>query len=204
MTDLTQATFQGLPDHPGVTADSPPPRLAVIGVGNTLMGDDGIGIEIAEGLDPRALGEDVELVIGGTAGMALVRYFLTCEMVIFLDAIAAESRPGEIFRFHPDEAGVTSLRSNNIHGMGVGYLLTSARMLGIEPHVVVLAVQVGDVRPNDCQLTPEVAASAGRVRELVLEEIELWRHKQAASKASAMTVDAGHMQTSDDTAVRNG
>ena len=46
--------------------------VAVIGVGNTLMGDDGIGIDIADGLDPEALGDDVELVIGGTAAVTLV------------------------------------------------------------------------------------------------------------------------------------
>lgn len=166
------------PAHSGTQprpADPPSPPVAVIGVGNTLMGDDGVGIEIVEGLNRQELGNDVELVYGGTAGMALVRYFLECELVIVLDAIDAGGEPGEIFRFHPDAAGVTGLRSNNIHGMGVGYLLTSARLRGSEPEVVVLAVQVADVRPNDCRLSPAVATAAARVRGLVGEEVSLWR-----------------------------
>ncbi|MCL6093458.1 MAG: hydrogenase maturation protease [Actinomycetota bacterium] len=154
------------------------PPVAVIGVGNTLMGDDGVGISIIESLSQKPLGDDVELVYGGTAGMALMRYFLECDLVIVIDAIDAGAEPGAIFRFHPDEAGVTTLRSNNIHGMGVGYLLTSARMRGIEPEVVVLAVQVGDVRPNDCQLTPEVAAAAARVQKLVTGEVRHWRRNR--------------------------
>ena len=153
------------------------PPVAVIGVGNTLMGDDGVGIDILESLSRDEVGDDVELVHGGTAGMALMRYFLECELVIVLDGIDAAAEPGEVFRFHPDAAGVTGLRSNNIHGMGVGYLLTSARLRGIAPRVVVLAVQVGDVRPHDRRLTPPVAAAAARVRELVIEEVRLWRRK---------------------------
>ncbi len=98
--------------------------------------------------------------------------------MIVLDAIATEAEPGDIFRFHPDEAGITKLRSNNIHGMGLGYLLTTARMKGCEPDVVVLAVQVGDVSPSADCLSPDVAAALPRVRELVFEEVEVWRARR--------------------------
>ncbi|MCL6106980.1 MAG: hydrogenase maturation protease [Actinobacteria bacterium] len=152
-------------------------QVAVIGFGNVFMGDDGVGVEVVEKLEAGNIDREVEFVIGGAASMANIRYFLKSRLVIVVDAIAAGARPGDIFRFHPDEAGVTGLRSNNIHGMGVGYLLTTARLRGACPEVIIFGIQVGDVRPNDRQLTPAVAAAAGRVQALVLEEIRSW-HKQ--------------------------
>jgi hydrogenase maturation protease len=148
-----------------------PARTAIVGVGNTLMGDDGVGVQVARSLlGEGPLPDGVEVVLGETAGMALLPYFRECRSVIFVDAIDAGAEPGAVFRFDPDEAGVTRLRSNNIHGMGVGYLLTTARWTGADPEVVVLAVQVGDVRPVPDTLTPEVAAVVPEVARMAREE----------------------------------
>jgi len=155
----------------------------VLGVGNTLMGDDGFGISVVEGLDAKSFGQTaagsesapsgahVRIESGGTAGMALLRHFLESDTVIVIDALAAGAEPGAIFRFHPDEAGVMNLRSNNIHGMGVPHLVTNARLKGADPEVLVFAVQVESVNPRDGELSPAVAASVGRVREMVTEEV---------------------------------
>lgn len=147
------------------------PSITIIGVGNTLMGDDGFGILVVEGLDAPALGPGVAVIAGDTAGMALLKHFLSSDAVIVIDAIAAEAEPGAIFRFHPDEANVLNLRTNNIHGMGVPHLVTNARLKGANPEVIVFAVQVQSVTPRDRELSPPVAATIERVRELVTEEV---------------------------------
>lgn len=150
-----------------------PRRVAVLGIGNTLMRDDGVGVEVARRLIAGGgLPEGCEVVLGETAGMGLVRYFREFDGVVFVDAIDAGDEPGSVFSFHPDDAGVTSLRSNSIHGMGVGYLLTCARMTGANPDVVVVAIQVGDVRPVPDTLSAEVASVVPRVVEIVCEEVE--------------------------------
>ncbi|MHB8792941.1 MAG: hydrogenase maturation protease [Thermoleophilia bacterium] len=140
-------------------------------MGNTLMGDDGFGVFVVEGLEADALGPNVKVTTGGTAGMALLKHFLESDTVIVVDAMAADAEPGAIFRFDPDEAGVMNLRTNNIHGMGVPHLITTARLKGSDPEVIVLAVQVASVVPRDRELSPPVAAAVGRVRELVAEEV---------------------------------
>ncbi len=68
---------------------------------------------------------------------------------------------------------MTSLRSNNIHGMGVPHLVANARLSGADPDVVVYAVQVGDVRPRPDQLTPAVAAAVPAVVAMIREDIAL-------------------------------
>ncbi|HEY3374764.1 MAG TPA: hydrogenase maturation protease [Candidatus Aquicultor sp.] len=152
------------------------PKISVIGIGNMLMGDDGIGIAVAEALLPVLSSHGVNVVTGGTAGMGLIRHFLESDVVIVIDAIDAGNgvAPGTMFKFDPDEAGITNLRSTNTHGMGVSYLITNTRLMGVSPKVVVFGIQVGDVRENDCILTEPVAASMNRVCELVLEELEVF------------------------------
>lgn len=149
------------------------PRVAVVGVGNTLMGDDGVGILIMEKLQSSVASPNVEVIASPTADLGLIKFFRGYDLTIVVDALHVEgAKPGDIFRFNPDEAGVTDLRSNNIHGMGVSYLVTCARMLGADPNVIVYGIQVEDVRQNDYTLTRPVAKSAARVQELIVEELQ--------------------------------
>ncbi|MFA5801658.1 MAG: hydrogenase maturation protease [Thermoleophilia bacterium] len=155
----------------GGGAEGAAPSVTILGVGNTLMGDDGLGIFVVEELDAQALGPNVNVVIGNTAGMGLLKHFLDSDVVMVIDAIDASAEPGAIFRFNPDEADVMNLRSNNIHGMGVPHLVTNARLLGADPEVIVFAVQVASVIPDDRRLSPSVEAAVRRVCELVAEEV---------------------------------
>jgi hydrogenase maturation protease len=145
----------------------------VLGIGNEAMGDDAVGVVVAREQAARAPRLPAEVVEGGMAGMGLIRHFLTPGTVIVIDAIDTGAEPGDIFRFDPDEAGVTALRCNNIHGMGVPHLVANARLMGARPNVVVYAVQVGDVNPNAETLSQPVRDAATRVVEMVAEEVEL-------------------------------
>jgi len=150
-----------------------PGRIVVLGVGNPLMCDDGVGVAVAARLDASGLlPAEVEVVCAETAGMGLVRHFREGDAVVFVDAIDAGETPGTVFRFSPDDAGVTSLRSNNIHGMGIGHLLTCARMAGADPEVVCVGVQVGDVHAEPDTLTREVADAVPVAVDVIVREVE--------------------------------
>ena len=146
-------------------------KITVLGVGNTLMGDDGVGVAIARELLAELADTSVNVVLGETAGMGLIRHFRESDVVIVIDAVAAEAEAGSIFRFNADEAGIVHLRSNNIHGMGVPHLISNARLTGADPEVIVFGIQVGDVRPRDAILTKHVAEAVPRVRKLVKDEL---------------------------------
>ena len=66
---------------------------------------------------------------------------------------------------------MTSLRSNNIHGMGVPHLVANARLTGADPEVIVYAVQVADVRPRPDRLSPAVAAAVPDVVAMIRADI---------------------------------
>jgi hydrogenase maturation protease len=161
------------------------------------MGDDGVGVAVVRRLleqsghdvtplhggpvaagvgrhIPDAFGPGLDAVLGETAGLGLIKHFREADAVIVVDALDASGQgaePGQVFRFGPDEAGVVSLRSNNIHGMGVPHLVANARLVGADPEVVIFAVQVGDVRPNADTLSPAVAGALPAVAAMVAEEI---------------------------------
>lgn len=147
-------------------------ETTIIGIGNTLMGDDGVGVVVARALASGELPPDVTVVQRANAEMGLMRYFTGSEQIIVIDAIDTGTEPGAIFRFDPDVTGVTALRSNNIHGMGVGFLLTNARLQGARPSVVVYGIQVGDIRPRPDSLSAEVERASGAVVTMIRQELE--------------------------------
>jgi hydrogenase maturation protease len=151
-------------------------RISVIGVGNQLMGDDGVGVRIAEELcDQWPDTPAVEVVCGGVAGMALMPAVLDADDIVFVDALAVDAEPGAIFRFDPDEAGITGLRSTTSHGMGIPYLITNARMQGHFPSFLVYAVQIGDIMAGPDTLSPRVEAAVPRVASMIAEDVARMR-----------------------------
>lgn len=152
--------------------------VAVIGIGNTLMGDDGFGVQVAEKL--HELLPDVPVTTGHMAGLGLMRDVLSADKVIFIDALAADGEPGTMYRMDPDEAGITKLRSTTSHGMGIPYLITNARLTGHFPEFVVYAVQIGDIMCGPDTLTPEVERAVPEVVSMIAEEI---KETLAASRA---------------------
>ena len=153
-----------------------PPRpevapVTVVCLGNTLMADDGIGAATARELRDGGVPPGCVLDVRMYADMSLVGILRASSAVVVVDAIDAGSDPGAIFRFTPDQAGITEMRSHNTHGMGLGYAVSSARMLGVDPPVVVFGVQVGDVRPLPDTLSPAVEAAVPEVASLVREEV---------------------------------
>ena len=150
--------------------------VRVLGIGNTLMGDDGVGVVVARCLAD-LLPDDVTVVIGETAGMALEPHFEVADAIVVIDAIDAGEQPGAVYRFTPDEVGATQLRSNTVHGIGLPYLVTTSRMRGFHPEVIVYAVQVADVRPSADALSPEVAEAVSEVTRMVADEVGRLRER---------------------------
>jgi hydrogenase maturation protease len=153
------------------------PRITVLGIGNTMMGDDGVGVAVAEDLAAAGPGENVRIVTAPIPGMSLMTYFLESDLVIIVDAVITKAEAGAIFRFHPGDAGTMNPPSNHAHGVGIFHLLTTARLKGANPEVVIYGVQIGEVCFRDRQLSPAVVAAARRVLELLSEEISSWKRR---------------------------
>ena len=89
----------------------PPKKTMVLGVGNLLMGDEGVGVRVARRLEERLSDPDTEIVDGGTGELHFLEYFLDRDRVILVDAVMDGTAP-EPSRFRgPSTPGIIPGRS---------------------------------------------------------------------------------------------
>lgn len=146
--------------------------VLVLGVGNILLGDEGVGVRVVETLQKMSLPEGVEVMDGGTASMALLDSLSDREKVIVIDAVKGRQEPGTIYRFTPADITVQKGIVTSLHQLGILDALTQVEFLGHAPGDVVLyGIEPKDTRLG-LELTSEVKAAMPRVIELVISELQ--------------------------------
>lgn len=112
--------------------------VVVLGVGNTVMGDDAIGIELLERVQA-AFGDDprVDYVNGHTGGMELLPVVQDARYLLILDAVAGQV-PGAVVRIEGDQVPRLMAGKISPHQVGLLDILSAARLLGQEPERVVV------------------------------------------------------------------
>jgi hydrogenase maturation protease len=150
---------------------SKPARPLVLGVGNLLMGDEGVGVAAIQRLEKNGFAAQAELVDGGTGGFHLLGFFRGRQHIILVDA-AADGRPlGTVSLIHPRYASDFP-PSLTAHDIGLKDLLESAALLGDLPTVDLITISVGDVGKLTMDLSPAVAAALPHIEALVKSCLE--------------------------------
>ena len=153
--------------------ESPAPCLPVLilGVGNILLSDDGVGVCCIEAMRGMTLPDNVELVDGGTASMDLLDDFVNREKVIIVDAVKGGGEPGAVYRFSPADIEARRHMLGSVHEIGLLEGLTMAEHLGgTSQNVTIYGIEPKELGWG-LELSPEVAAAVPRVIELVLSEL---------------------------------
>jgi len=143
----------------------------ILGLGNPLRGDDGIGRRVVESLWQRGLPEGVEALAGGTLGLDLLNLLEGPQCAILVDAADMGLEPGQFARFTPDEAQLIGAADRvSLHQVGLAEVLTLARALGRPlPQIVVFGVQPQSMEWGE-GLNIEVEAALPLLVEAVLRE----------------------------------
>ena len=141
--------------------DAPAPVL-VLGLGNRLLGDDGLGPELAELLERECRADPrVEFLDGGTQGLALLGYLEGRAALLVLDAAAFGAAPGTVHTV-ADPLAVRMARGHGAHEGNAGELLAAALLLGtLPPAVVLVGVEPGELETR-IGLSPAVRAALPR------------------------------------------
>ena len=152
----------------------------VIGVGNTLRGDDGVGLAVASTLRER-VPAGVAVVPCEQEPSRLLDVWHGARTAIVVDAAASGSEPGSVHRFDASESAVPSgVFRSSTHAFGVGDAIELARALGRLPaRVIVYGVEGGAFAPGE-GLTAPISAAVEQVAELVLEDLERVTREEAA------------------------
>jgi hydrogenase maturation protease len=140
--------------------------IAIIGIGNPMMGDDGIGPRLISELEGSDLG--VDLIDMGTGGMQLVHVLAGYGSVIIIDSADMDLTPGESRVFSPEEVvSLKETRAYSLHDWDLMRSIEISRELGEAPErILVLAVQPGSLDMRE-GLSPEVQSGIpGYVAEL--------------------------------------
>ena len=145
--------------------------LLVLGLGNLLLEDDGVGPAalalLAERYEPPV---GVQVFDGGTLGLLLLPYVEDAASVILVDAINADEPPGTFVRLDGDEVAPAVATRLSVHQVGVADLLEAARWSDRLPPRLVLLGLVPESMALGVGLSPRVRSSVGDLMERIVEE----------------------------------
>lgn len=144
----------------------------VLGMGNPILSDDGVGLLVAERLQRLPLPDGVEVRQSEVAGLRLLELVRGFTRVIIIDALTSGREPGDVVRYDATEFK-GGQRYGSAHSIGLGTVLELGRTLKypMPEEVVVYAIEAADVETFGEELSPLVAQAAERVVQLVLDEL---------------------------------
>lgn len=147
-----------------------PPRVVVIGVGNLLLTDEGIGIHAVKALQEMELPSDVKLIDGGTSP-DLIAYTRAGDKMIIIDAAKAGGEPGAVYRFQPQDLAMEKASLTSAHEMGVEQNLRLMSLTGNEPReTVIIGIEPKEIGWGT-ELSPELQQKMPEIIKVVLREI---------------------------------
>jgi len=151
-------------------------KTLVLGLGNPILTDDGVGIHVVRAMAAQCQRDDVTFAEASVGGLRLLDVIAGYERVVLVDAIQTrDGRAGDIHRLHPNDLRA-SLHSGSTHDLSLTGALALGRGLGLtlpgDEAITILAIEVEDVLTFGEACTPAVAAAIPRAVEVVLAELE--------------------------------
>mgnify|MGYP001151813227 CR=1 FL=1 len=151
------------------------PAILVLGLGNIIMRDEGLGVRACERLTQRYRLPDVVTVLdGGTLGLDLLPYLEGVTDLLILDALNAGHPPGTIVRLENDQIPQTLALKMSMHQVGLQELLAVTSLRGQTlPHMVLLGMEPLLIEPG-LDLSEPVQANLDALVESVVAELRSW------------------------------
>ena len=165
---------------------APNPNLLILGIGNYLMGDEGVGVHTALRLQEKQLPENIEIVDGGTGGFYLLQYFEDHDTVILIDATLDGNPPGTIRLIEPRFAKDFP-RAMSTHDIGLRDMVSALQWMEKMPHIYLFVVSIETIQQQGIELTPAVENIMPQLLQLVADKaMEVLEFKQQLPTALAV------------------
>ena len=144
-------------------------KIAILGVGNVLLKDEGIGIHVVQALRGMPLPDGVEVVDGGTSP-DLPYLVEGADKLIVVDAVQVGGEPGSIYRLTPEDVAAQPEALMSIHQMGLLESLRAMRLDGGPKEVVIIGVEPKEMGWG-LELSPELEERLPQIVQAVLTEV---------------------------------
>ena len=146
-------------------------KIVILGIGNILLSDEGIGVHVANELFKRALPENVSVVEGGTDGFRLLNVITEADRLIVIDAVRGGGEPGSIYRFDIDDVKrCPSGFKTSVHQIGILEVIDLSGLIGKTPNTTIIGVEPKSLEMG-MELSPEIREKMPRIIEIVLNEV---------------------------------
>jgi len=164
--------------------------ILVMGIGNVLMGDEGVGVHTVRKLEEAeflsaggllemsALLQGVTLLDGGTGGFNLLSYLEDFPVVVIIDATLDGNPPGTIRVLRPRHSAQFPV-TLSAHDIGLKDLVESAQLLGHLPEIHLVAVSIGKYPDMGMELSPPIEECLPRAARSVLEVLQALQNGEA-------------------------
>lgn len=162
----------GLAKTQSIKTESRAPVL-VLGLGNLLLEDDGVGMQLLEAVAVAGFGRGVEFVDGGTQGLALLGYLGERRLAVILDAVGLGAAPGTVHVLRgADIEKLRAHRSTTAHEGNALELLATARLLGDEPDETVIVGIEPDRLRTGVSLSASVSVAVPEAAAVAVQLIQ--------------------------------
>jgi hydrogenase maturation protease len=146
--------------------------ILVLGLGNVLLSDEGVGVRIVEALSAtHDLPEEVEVLDGGTSGMDLLDTVADRDCLIVADAVNADGPAGQLMQFENDEIRMMFETRFSPHQLGLSDLLANLRLIGKEPRRVLVVGVVPQNLGLGLELSPAAAGGRDAAVAVIIDEL---------------------------------
>ena len=143
----------------------------ILGIGNILMGDEGVGVHVAKMLEENNFPDHVTVLDGGTGGFHLLEYFDLHDHIIMIDATLDGLPPGTVRQIKPRFA-LDFPPAMSTHDIGLKDLVSAMQLLGRIPEIDLLVVSIASIQQQGIYLTEEVQRSTTLVISKINDLIE--------------------------------
>jgi hydrogenase maturation protease len=145
----------------------------VLGVGNLLFTDEGVGIHVVQSLgEEYAFSSNVSIEDGGVLGIHLLGIISQADDLIVVDAIRNGGSPGTLYRLDGDAIPSRIRAKNSLHQVDLLEALTLCQALDKVPETVIIGVEPQDIETLGLELTPPVQQSLGNLKAMALRELD--------------------------------
>ena len=146
-------------------------NITILGVGNIIYSDDGVGVRVVEKLmQEYEFSDNVTLVDGGVLGINLLGVISNAGRLIVVDTVLNHGNPGDLHRLEHDQIPNRILAKNSLHQVDLIEALTLCKALDHVPRTTIIGIEPKDLNTLDDKLTPEIQDKLEELTQKVLEE----------------------------------
>lgn len=153
----------------------PDKKILVLGLGNILLRDEGIGVRVVERMmEEFDFSENVQLMDGGVRGMILMDPITQADSVIVVDAVINDHPPGTLYRLDGDDLRLSVAFKNSVHDMDLLETLCCCELIsGQRPDAVIVGIEPKDYQSDPLvEISPELVEKIPEMMRMALDEIE--------------------------------